>query len=83
MEIENVKKCAVTVRMEGKLVKEQIAYLVLNKGAEKEKILEKVKAHCKKSLPSHSVPAKYVLLEEIPLTQSGKTDYKTLERMTK
>ena len=83
MEIKNVKKCAVTVRMEGGLVKEQIAYLVLNKEAEKEKILEKVKAHCKKSLPSHSVPEKYVLLEEIPLTQSGKTDYKTLERMTK
>lgn len=27
MELENVKKCAVTVRMEGKFVKEQIVYL--------------------------------------------------------
>lgn len=81
MEIENVKKCAVTVRTEGNLVKEQIAYLVLNKGAEKEKILEKVRAHCKKELPSHSIPEKYVLLEEIPLTQSGKTDYIALEKI--
>ena len=83
MELGNVKKCAVTVRMEGKLVKEQIAYLVLDKKAEKENVLEMVRAHCRKMLPSHSVPGKYILLDEIPLTQSGKTDYRALEKMKK
>ena len=83
MELENVKKCAVTVRMEGKLVKEQIAYLVLEKKSEKENILETVKEHCRKMLPSHSVPGKYIILDEIPLTQSGKTDYRALEKMKK
>ena len=83
MELENVKKCAVTVRMEGKLVKEQIAYLVLDKKSEKENVLEKVRAHCRRMLPSHSVPRKYIILDEIPLTQSGKTDYRALEKMRK
>ena len=83
MELGNVKKCAVTVRMEGKLVKEQIAYLVLDKKAEKENVLKTVRAHCRKMLPSHSVPGKYILLDEIPLTQSGKTDYRALEKMKK
>ena len=83
MEIENVKRCAVTVKMEGKLVKEQIAYLVLNKDIDKELILEKIKEHCKRMLPSHSVPKKYIIIDEIPLTQSGKTDYRTLEARNK
>ena len=83
MELGNVKKCAVTVRMEGKLVKEQIAYLVLDKKAETENVLKTVRAHCRKMLPSHSVPGKYILLDEIPLTQSGKTDYRALEKMKK
>lgn len=81
MELGNVKKCAVTVRMEGKLVKEQIAYLVLNKETEKENVLDKVRTHCRKMLPSHSIPGKYIILDEIPLTQSGKTDYRALEKM--
>ena len=81
MELENVKKCAVTVRMEGKLVKEQIAYLVLDKKAEKENVLETLRVHCRKMLPPHSVPRKYIILDEIPLTQSGKTDYRALEKI--
>lgn len=31
-------------------------------------------------LSSHSVPGKYILLDELPLTQSGKTDYRALEK---
>ena len=81
MELGNVKKCAVMVRMEGKLVKEQIAYLVLDKKAEKENVLKTVRTHCRKMLPSHSVPGKYIILDEIPLTQSGKTDYRVLEKI--
>ena len=83
MELGNVKKCAVTVRMEGKLVKEQIAYLVLDKKEEKDNVLKTVRAHCRKMLPSHSVPGRYIILDEIPLTQSGKTDYRALEKMKK
>ena len=37
--------------------------------------------HCRKMLPSHSIPGKYIILDEIPLTQSGKTDYRALEKM--
>ena len=81
MELGNVKKCAVMVRMEGKLVKEQIAYLVLDKKVEKENVLKTVRTHCRKMLPSHSVPGKYIILDEIPLTQSGKTDYRALEKI--
>ena len=81
MELGNVKKCAVTVRMEGKLVKEQIAYLVLDKKVEKENVLKTVRTHCRKMLPSHSIPGKYIILDEIPLTQSGKTDYRALEKI--
>ena len=54
-----------------------------DKKTEKENVLKTVRAHCRKMLPSHSVPGKYILLDEIPLTQSGKTDYRALEKMKK
>ena len=56
---------------------------MLDKKTEKENVLKTVRAHCRKMLPSHSVPGKYILLDEIPLTQSGKTDYRALEKMKK
>lgn len=72
MELGNVKKCAVTVRMEGKLVKEHIAYLVLDKKAEKDNALKTVRAHCRKMLPSHSVPGRYIILDKSHLHRAER-----------
>ena len=80
-ELEDVKKCAVTVKMDGKLVKEQIAYVVLNNEIEKDKVIEKIRTYSEKRLPNHSIPKKIYIINEIPLTQNGKTDYRALEKM--
>lgn len=35
----------------------------------------------REKLPEHLVPVKIVVLDEMPLTPSGKIDYKVLEKM--
>ena len=45
----------------------------------KEKVVAELMDYAKSELPEHSVPVKIVVLEEMPLTQSGKIDYRALE----
>ena len=39
----------------------------------------KLSAHLGKTLPSHMIPAQYVLLDKLPLTPNGKVDKKVLD----
>ena len=48
-----------------------------------EEILNKVKNRCIETLSNVSVPTNFCLLEELPMTAAGKTDYKRLEELTK
>lgn len=48
----------------------------------KEQLIAELMECAREKLPEHSVPVKIVVLDEIPLTQSGKIDYKALEKMT-
>ena len=52
-----------------------------NKNNDEDKVVEKLMNYAKMELPEHSVPAKIMVVKEIPLTQSGKTDYRALEQM--
>ena len=59
-----------------------VSFVTLNdKRADKEKVAAELMDYAKSELPEHSVPIKIVVLEEMPLTQSGKIDYRTLENM--
>ena len=59
-----------------------MSFVTLNeKSADKEKVVAELMNYSKSELPEHSVPVKIVVLEEMPLTQSGKIDYRALEQM--
>lgn len=45
--------------------------------------VEKIQEYCIKYLPEYMVPQFIEIVEQIPLTQNGKTDYKKLEELVK
>lgn len=45
-----------------------------------EQLVEELMECAREKLPEHSVPIKIVVLDEMPLTQSGKIDYCQLEK---
>lgn len=47
----------------------------------KEQLVTELMECAREKLPEHSVPVKIVVLDEMPLTPSGKIDYKVLEKM--
>ena len=73
-EHEEVKEAVVMVREEGGGGKRLVGYVVC-KG---EIGGEELRRHLKQRLPEYMVPSGYVMLEELPLTASGKVDRKAL-----
>ena len=45
--------------------------------------MEELMNYAKAELPEHSVSVKIMVLDEMPLTQSGKIDYRALEYKAK
>ena len=82
MKLSYINKAAVIVKTDNSLLKELIVYLKLSTGiTDRRYVLEQVEKYCKNVLPSHSIPDKYYVIDKIPVTQSGKTDYRKLENM--
>ncbi len=73
-----VRQAVVTVREDvpGSGNKYLIAYLVLS-GSQNVNI-NKVRDHAKAKLPEYMVPAKFMVLDKLPMTTSGKVDRKKL-----
>ena len=44
---------------------------------------EKIRAHCIKTLPKYMIPQFIEVIDQIPLTRNGKTDYKILQELAK
>ena len=77
--VNGIKKCAVAVEEDKELLHRQVAYVVLEKGMKQENVLREARSICETSLPQHSVPCRYEVLDKLPLTASGKIDYGKLE----
>ena len=68
-----VREAVVLARENGAGDKRLVAYVAAEKDIE-----EELRAHLQASLPSYMVPAHFVRLERLPLTEHGKVDRKAL-----
>ncbi|MGB3444312.1 MAG: amino acid adenylation domain-containing protein [Actinophytocola sp.] len=68
-----VRKAAVLVRDDQPGDKELVGYVALEPGAEPD-----LAAYLRAALPEYMVPARYVVLDELPVTVNGKVDRKAL-----
>ena len=83
-EYPEVDLCAVVVELDAQNIATAIA--CVKRTAESKNnnnFLTGLQQYCKEKLPVHLVPKQIIEMDEIPLTQSGKIDYKTLEKMTR
>ena len=83
-EYPEVDMCAVVVELDAQNIATAIA--CVKRTAESQNnnnFLTGLQQYCKEKLPVHFVPKQIIEMDEIPLTQSGKIDYKTLEKMTR
>ena len=83
-EYPEVDMCAVVVELDAQNIATAIA--CVKRTAESQtnnNFLTGLQQYCKEKLPVHLVPKQIIELDEIPLTQSGKIDYKTLEKMAR
>ena len=79
---EFVTNCAVIVREDNEKISVPIAYVTLSEKAkvcETEKIIEELHKLTKRDLPDHMQLFDIIVLNDMPITQSGKIDYRMLE----
>ncbi|MBL0044992.1 MAG: amino acid adenylation domain-containing protein [Flavobacteriales bacterium] len=63
--------------------KQLVAYLIANDASvPQDEVIDDVREHLRMVLPSHMVPAAFVVLPAFPLNQSGKVDRKALPAPT-
>jgi amino acid adenylation domain-containing protein/non-ribosomal peptide synthase protein (TIGR01720 family) len=70
-----VREAAVVAREEISGGKRLVAYVTLREGAVG---VEELREHLKGALPEHMVPSAFVILDNLPLTPSGKLDRRAL-----
>lgn len=92
--LDCVENCAVVPKPNDDLLYESKAYIVLKKGYQKteelkQQIIEQLKHPIKKSngefeqLKTFEIPESIEFVDELPLTQADKIDYKKLEQLAK
>ncbi len=74
---EAVKEAAVITHEETPGLRRLVAYVVARDSAAGPSV-EELRGHLKSLLPDHMVPSAFVLLEQLPLTPSGKLDRRSL-----
>jgi natural product biosynthesis luciferase-like monooxygenase protein len=76
----HIRQCVVSVR-ENSGVKSLVAHFTSNEA--KELKADELRRFLRHTLPEYMVPSQFILLNEIPLTTSGKIDRKRLPEMEK
>ena len=77
---QDVQQAAVVVEEDKLKLNTAIAYVVLKKG-NAEKQLAYIRETLAQQLPDYSVPQTVMVIESMPLTQSGKIDYRKLQKL--
>jgi amino acid adenylation domain-containing protein len=75
-ELGGVRQAVVSVREDRPGDKKLVAYLIASPGQELG--VERLRRALRDKLPEHMVPSKFVILENFPMTTSGKVDRKAL-----
>lgn len=81
--IPDVDGCAVVVKEDKEKLHRAIAFVSLS-GATKdaEDVRETIRTELERELPEHMQPDTIIMKDNIPLTTSGKVDYRSLEKET-
>ena len=84
-ENSSIDKCAVVAIEDNTYLHVAIAFVTRKPSAQlnKDSLIRELKELAEANLPEHSLPAKIIVLDEMPLTASGKVDYRALEEMAK
>ena len=87
MNVEEVDECGVIVREDAKRIHVGIAFVLpkdtkkYKDASEKESLCMKLTAYAKDELPEHMQPSEIRIIDRMPITPSGKIDYRNLESM--
>ena len=75
-----VEKCAVIVKEDPKRMHIAIAFVSLkDKIVNSEQLINTIKENLKANLPEHMQPKEVYIIDNMPVTLSGKIDYRKLE----
>ena len=75
-----VEKCAVIICEDEERIHAPVLYVTLKEGREMPHDKEMIWDVCKQTLPVHEHPRSIHVLRSMPMTPSGKIDYRALER---
>ena len=77
---EQVRAAVVLAREDAGGAQRLVAYVTVKevKGVSSQELTARLKARLERMLPEHMVPGLFVVLDELPLTSSGKVDKKAL-----
>lgn len=81
IKLEGVEKCGVICIPDNERQNASVVFIVLNKNASKDDTLQEIDELIKKSTPAYYEPKEVVFLDTIPVTNSQKIDYQSLERI--
>ncbi|MCR4585206.1 MAG: acyl--CoA ligase, partial [Lachnospiraceae bacterium] len=87
LESPNIKECGCIVRADEERINVVIAYVTLsedcikNQKTDKREIENKILIYAREELPAYMVPVAVRIIDRMPMTPSGKVDYRKLEAM--
>lgn len=79
-EITDVVECGVAVKGDVERENIAVAFVTVKAGVDKTHIEDVLMEHARHNLIDYMVPAKIIILDELPHTKGNKVDYRELER---